>query len=584
MKKLKKILWLTVWMFLLIFGNMSSLFPEGRSEAAATVYETCYGDQLSGVSRQVYDAMVSAWGAWKTDKITIKLTKTYSFRVSEATWKNNPKSCKAYMAAVTEIGNAVQSAYDAFIYDYPEVFWLSDVSYYSGVNYTQDGSMLDCTIGSLVVQPNERYPGAKSEVSAFRKAVAKKVSEIRKTAASTDRAQILRTIHDTLCKEVTYGNSSSAAGDVAHTAAGVFLKDKTVLCEGYAKAFKIICDEFQIPCVLIIGNAEGSHMWNYVRMEDGKWYLVDVTWDDQKSGIQYTYFLTGSSSKGYSGVTVGKDHTAHTDFSGSGIKRFVLPGLSSKAYMPETHTWVEVSRTRATCQKYGKVVYQCSLCGEKKTELLDKTGHSWGTYHSNQDATCLKDGTKTAECIYGCGKSRTVKDTGSKLKRTIKLNATKVVLQAGQRTTQLKIEKLAKGDSVVSLKSNNPSVVSVQQKGKLGVILKAGKTGSAKVTVTLKSKLMKTIEVVVQKKKVETKKITGVPDSLKIKKGSTAALSPVRVPFTSLEKFVYSSSNPKVTSVSSKGVVTGKKKGTAVITVTSGKISKKCKITVQSSK
>ena len=159
-----------------------------------------------------------------------------------------------------------------------------------------------------------------------------------------------------------------------------------------------------------------------------------------------------------------------------------------------------------------------------------------------------------------------------------------MVLQAGQRTTQLKIEKLAKGDSVVSWKSNNPSVVSVQQKGKLGVILKAGKTGSAKVTVTLKSKLMKTIEVVVQKKKVETKKITGVPDSLKIKKGSIAALSPVRVPFTSLEKFVYSSSNPKVTSVSSKGVVTGKKKGTAVITVTSGKISKKCKITVQSSK
>lgn len=58
-------------------------------------------------------------------------------------------------------------------------------------------------------------------------------------------------------------------------------------------------------------------------------------------------------------------------------------------------------------------------------------------------------------------------------------------------------------------------------------------------------------------------------------------LKPVILPLTSTEKITYKSSNKKVATVSAKGVIAAKKKGTATITVKSGKKSVKCKVTVK---
>ena len=47
------------------------------------------------------------------------------------------------------------------------------------------------------------------------------------------------------------------------------------------------------------------------------------------------------------------------------------------------------------------------------------------------------------------------------------------------------------------------------------------------------------------------------------------------------QKITYTTSNKKVAVVNAKGKITGKKKGTAVIMVKSGKKSVKCKVTVK---
>ena len=84
-----------------------------------------------------------------------------------------------------------------------------------------------------------------------------------------------------------------------------------------------------------------------------------------------------------------------------------------------------------------------------------------------------------------------------------------------------------------------------------------------------------------KKKAVKTTKITGVAKKTRLKKGKTLTLKPAVTPLTSLQKVTYKSSNKKVATVTSKGVIRARKKGTTVITVKSGSKTVKCRITVK---
>jgi len=76
-----------------------------------------------------------------------------------------------------------------------------------------------------------------------------------------------------------------------------------------------------------------------------------------------------------------------------------------------------VITTKPTCMAEGVKTFTCGTCGNPKTEPVpkDPKNHSFTKYESDKNATCKKDGTKTAKCDYGCGKTDTVTDKGSKL-------------------------------------------------------------------------------------------------------------------------------------------------------------------------
>ena len=80
------------------------------------------------------------------------------------------------------------------------------------------------------------------------------------------------------------------------------LINKKCVCQGYAEAMKLICDYYKIPCICITGvgvtsSGSGAHMWNAVQMDDGLWYFIDATWDDQVTRTYYDFFLSGSQTK-----------------------------------------------------------------------------------------------------------------------------------------------------------------------------------------------------------------------------------------------------------------------------------------------
>lgn len=228
----------------------------------------------------------------------------------------------------------------------------------------------------------------------------------------------------------------------------------------------------------------------------------------------------------------------------------------------------------ATCSSEGKMRYTCQVCGYEKTESIPVKAHNF-IWRKVSGATVFQAERQEGTCSL-CGKKQT-RNYGSKLKATIKLNVSSLTLQRKQTTTKVKVS-MAYGDSIKSWASSNKKIVTVDKNGKI----KAGKkTGTAKITVTLKSGKKATLKVKVQTAKVKTTKISGLKKNVTLKKGQKLTLKPVISPLTSQEKVTYTSSNKKIAAVTSKGVITAKKKGTVKITVRSGRKSYVVKVKVR---
>ena len=252
-----------------------------------------------------------------------------------------------------------------------------------------------------------------------------------------------------------------------------------------------------------------------------------------------------------------------------------------KAYGHAFSTW-KVTK-EATCASEGSEERTCARCKEVEKRTIPATGeHSYDSWKTTRESTVLNMGQQERICSV-CKKKET--KSIAKLKATISLNVSGTIPLKTKQTFTPKVT-MGKGDKVVSWKSSNKKVVSVGRNGKVKG-LKAGKT--ATITVQLQSGLKKSFKVKVQKKNVATKSLkvvnvsTGkkVSSKVSLKRKQTLKLAATVSPITSKEKVKYSSSNKKVVSVSSKGVIKAKKKGKATITVKSGKKTYRIKVTVK---
>ena len=140
---------------------------------------------------------------------------------------------------------------------------------------------------------------------------------------------------------------------------------------------------------------------------------------------------------------------------------------------------------------------------------------------------------------------------------------------------QLKVTvKPSNSTDAVTFKSSKKSVISVDKNG----VITAKKPGTATITAKAGSKKA-TIKITVKQPATD---ITLNKTEVTIKKGKTFKLKATLTPKNSTDKVTYKSSKSKVASVSKKGVIKAKKKGTTTITVkTSSGKKAKCKVTVK---
>lgn len=150
-------------------------------------------------------------------------------------------------------------------------------------------------------------------------------------------------------------------------------------------------------------------------------------------------------------------------------------------------------------------------------------------------------------------------------KAYVKLNVSSIPLQVKKSTKVVKVKSIGKGDKAASWTSSNKKVATVTKSGKIT----AKKKGTAKITVKTKRGVKAVCRVNVQKSKVVTKSLKVNKSSMKLKKGKKATITVVRKPITATEKIYFESSNEKIATVNSKGVVRAKKAGHCKIKVRS---------------
>lgn len=310
-----------IYFILLLFVFWTGIVMNTNAKSYRYYYE-----QLNETEKQIYDEILEKVTI-QNREITIKWPEKIEF---ETVTRQDLELEEKKQQCSEEVKQRIQNVLDALIQDEPQFFWMDIGTTTEKWSFQGTG-----IIGNIV------WTMKPVEVSIGTNYTSGQVQELNRRVEGIDipgetRQQKLDVMHRYLCELIEYDETAP----YAHEPYGALIEGRAV-CEGYARSLKWLCDREEIPCVLVIGDAidtngnTGGHMWNYVQMENGAWYAIDATWDDQMEVLE-EYFLVGSETKDsyFGGMTFAQSHIPSGDFSGSGYKIFEYPPLNAEAYDP----------------------------------------------------------------------------------------------------------------------------------------------------------------------------------------------------------------------------------------------------------
>ena len=607
----------------------------GISLFSLDYYTDSYGAQLDGNAKALYDLLVQNYVvdySQYLDSVDFPFefpdTITFEAVVEDGSFQRKGES---YVQATDDVKTAIQAASDAFSYDYPQAFWFRGSNYGYRVSCVRDGSSSTGyrgTFKNFTFKPANREisENAHTRMGDFMNGVQSAVAELNEQTLGMDMEQKIKRIHDYICQRVTYRNDNTLW---VHSAASLFLDaDPAFVCEGYAKSMKIFCYYMGINCACVSGTARGTssgtpgaHMWNYVQMDDGNWYLVDATWDDVGTPPSSRYLLVGRATKGQY-ITIGEERVEYTSFSTTSAETagpvFILPVLAEESYAdnkgknePAVTVVPTVTPTAAVSAEPTptvsaeptptvSVIPTPTVSAEPTpTVSVEPTPTASAeltptvsvkptpTVSVAPTPTASAESTPTVSVKPTPIVSAEPTPTASvapipTVSVTPIPTATPVPTATPMQTTTiltLRVKQTYKsGGKIKSVRTTNKKIVKVDKKGKIT----GKKAGKATVTITYANGSRRIYQVKVQKGIVKTTAVSvNKRNIILAKKGKSFQLKVTLTPVTSQQKVTYKSSNSKVAAVNSKGKIVAKKKGTATITVKSGNKKITCKVKVK---
>lgn len=164
--------------------------------------------------------------------------------------------------------------------DCPEIFYSVRFSY----RYYPD---------STAVEFIPEYLFQKDKIREHRQAMQARVKKLARQAQGLDEKGKELFIHDFIVQNVRYDKLKK---EYSHEIIGA-LGNGVAVCEGMAKAVKILCDELGIWCIIALSEANHEkgikyrHAWNVIKI-GGQYYHLDATFDNTLSKddtIRYDY-------------------------------------------------------------------------------------------------------------------------------------------------------------------------------------------------------------------------------------------------------------------------------------------------------
>lgn len=276
-------------------------------------------NQLEEPSKIIYKAFTQNKENMKTGTYQIELGTAFSDILKQENGQE-------------ELGRYYQSAIEAYTYDNPDVFYLNPKKMYLNIETTTRGKNVTYNVFINNGKESNYLIDEFNSKEQIDSAIAK-IENVKNQIIANRTGNVyedMKMVHDYLVESISYDSSISRPN--IYNIYGALI-NKECVCEGYARAYKYILDELNIPCILVIGtatNGEGNtenHAWNYVKLNNS-WYAIDVTWDDTviigggtlNKKSKYKYFLKGKE-------TMDKDHITSGKFTEDG-KEFAYPNLS----------------------------------------------------------------------------------------------------------------------------------------------------------------------------------------------------------------------------------------------------------------
>lgn len=171
------------------------------------------------------------------------------------------------------------------ILDNPDIFYIDTFQYTCST--TSSGDIIKLTYSAVPSMDDSTIEEAKTALSNYSGELIKNIGITPLTITSSDEYTVALGIYSYLIDHTDYVDDS-----IYNQSMYSLLLGQTV-CQGYATSFKYFCDMYNIPCIIVTGNADGvAHAWNQVFL-NGYWCNIDCTYGDGNyidKGISYTWF------------------------------------------------------------------------------------------------------------------------------------------------------------------------------------------------------------------------------------------------------------------------------------------------------